>query len=71
MLCYEPNLHFVLNLFVLHRLLDSSLMQLGQLVVSDLRKCMELSIPIYSEFPLEQKRELFANGSRDLKFGPT
>lgn len=70
-LCYEPNLCFVLNIIVIHRLLDSSRMQQEQLVVSDLRKCMELSIQIYSEFPLEQRREMFANGSHDLKSGPT
>ena len=27
------------------------------------------NIHIFFEFPLEQKRELFVNGSQDLKFG--
>lgn len=53
------------------RLLDFFLMLWEQLVVRDLRKYMEQSTQIFFEFPSEQSRELYVDGSQDLKSGPT
>lgn len=48
-----------------------SLMQWELLVVNVLRKYTIPNIATFFEFHLEQRRELFANGSQDSKSGPT